>query len=103
MRVGIDDIIVFFPSEAKLDSFDATRYPGGRVILKWRTGFEVNNLGFNIYRERRGKRTRINSELIAGSALMIGQGTNLRSGYSYAWADERPDGSDAGIGLKRIT
>ena len=99
-----DDIRVFAPAEARLDSFDATRFGSGRVLLKWRTGFEVDNLGFNIYRERNGARSRVNSELIAGSALMVGQGTRLRSGYSYAWADDPPIGKDIrywleGVGL----
>ena len=100
--VGIDDIIVFVPTEARLDSFDATRYAGGRVLLKWRTGFEVDNLGFNIFRERNGKRTQVNSELIAGSALMVGQGTKLRSGYSYAWADVPPNGRDGKYWLEAV-
>lgn len=77
---------------AKLRSFDATRNEDGRVLVRWRTGFEVDNLGFNLYRERGGKRTRVNPELIAGSALRVGQGTALRSGYSYSWADEAMDG-----------
>jgi Peptidase family C25 len=100
--VGIDDIIVFVPTEARLDSFDATRYADGRVLLKWRTGFEVDNLGFNLYRERNGKRTRVNSELIAGSALMVGEGTKLRSGYSYAWADDSSSGRDAQYWLEAV-
>ncbi|MEK6299799.1 MAG: C25 family cysteine peptidase [Acidobacteriota bacterium] len=87
---------------AKLDSFQATRYEGGRVLLKWRTGFEVDNLGFNLIRERNGKRTRVNSELIAGSALMVGEGTKLRSGYSYAWADDPPNGRDAQYWLEAV-
>jgi len=93
--VGIDDIFIFVPDDAKFDSFEATRYEGGKVLLKWRTGFEVDNLGFNVYREQNGQRVRINSEMIAGSALMVGEGTRLRSGYSYSWADELPNGGDA--------
>lgn len=34
-----------------LDSATGTRDADGRVLLQWRTGFEVDNLGFNIYRE----------------------------------------------------
>jgi peptidase C25-like protein len=100
--VGIDDMLVFVPSEAKLESFDATRYAKGRVLLKWRTGFEVDNLGFNIYRERNGKRNRVNTDLIAGSALMVGEGTRLRSGYSYGWADDPPNGRDVRYWLEAV-
>jgi hypothetical protein len=75
------------PTDAKLISFDATRYEDGQVLLKWRTGFEVENLGFNIYREDGGKQTRINPQMIAGSALLVGAQTNLMSGRGYEWSD----------------
>jgi peptidase C25-like protein len=64
----------------------ASRYSDG-VLLHWRTGMEVDNLGFNVYREERGKRIRLNPQLLAGSALMIGPDTLLRSGRRYAWQD----------------
>jgi hypothetical protein len=57
------------------------------VSVRWRTGFETDNLGFNVYREENGKRLRVNSQLIAGSALMVGAGTSLGAGKSYAWFD----------------
>ncbi len=57
------------------------------VLLQWRTGFEIDNLGFNIYRERDGHRKRLNPGIIAGSALIVGQGTALDAGYSYSWFD----------------
>ena len=70
----------------KLSSLTATESERG-VSLRWQTGFEVDNLGFNIYREQRGKRTRINPAIIAGSALLAGQGTRLTAGQSYSWLD----------------
>ncbi|HSO73731.1 MAG TPA: hypothetical protein VLU47_02755, partial [Blastocatellia bacterium] len=100
--IGIDDILIFVPSVAKFDSFTAAHHEGGKVLLKWRTGFEVDNLGFNVLREQSGSRVRINSEMIAGSALMVGEGTMLRSGYSYSWADELPNGIDARYWLEAI-
>ena len=51
---------------------------------------EVNNLGFNVYREEAGKRVRLNQQLLAGSALMVGPDTALRSGRPYAWTDPSP-------------
>ena len=48
---------------------------------------EVDNLGFNIYREQDGERTRVNRQIIAGSALLVGAGTTLRAGRAYAWWD----------------
>jgi peptidase C25-like protein len=64
----------------------ATIYNNG-VSLRWRTGFEVDNLGFNIYREQGGRRVRVNPQMIAGSALMVGSNTALGAGKSYAWFD----------------
>ena len=100
--VGIDDILIFVPSAARVDSFAANGYEGGKVLLEWRTGLEVNNLGFNVYRDVRGKRTRINSQMLAGSALMVGAGTRLLSGRSYVWADDLPKGRDAQYLLEEV-
>lgn len=70
----------------ELASFDATQMKSG-VMLNWRTGYEVNNLGFNLYREQNGKRVRVNPSIIAGSALLIGQGAAMTAGDSYSWFD----------------
>ena len=43
------------PTDAKLESFNATGYDGG-TFIEWRTGFEVDNLGFNLYRDEDGNR-----------------------------------------------
>ncbi|MEK6302583.1 MAG: SBBP repeat-containing protein [Acidobacteriota bacterium] len=75
------------PTAVKLSSFEATSYDEG-VLLKWQTGFEAENLGFNIYREVAGKRSLVNPELVAGSALTAGASTKLQAGQSYAWWDK---------------
>jgi hypothetical protein len=67
-------------------SFKATSGRGG-VLLEWRTGFELDNLGFNLYRERQGDRTLVNPSLIAGSLLSAGQGVALTAGRPYIWRD----------------
>jgi hypothetical protein len=76
------------PSDVRLVSFKATRYDGGQVALEWRTGFEADNLGFNLYREAGGKRVRVNADMLAGTALMVGAGTRLMSGHPYVWLDD---------------
>ena len=43
-------------TEVRLTSFTAARYDSG-VLLQWRTGYEIDNLGFNVYREINGVRT----------------------------------------------
>ena len=57
------------------------------VLIEWRTSFELDNLGFNVYRDQGGTRTQVNPAIIAGSALIVGQGTPLYAGYSYQWFD----------------
>jgi hypothetical protein len=74
------------PTAARLISFGAERREAG-VSLSWRTGFEVDNLGFHVYREETGLRVRVSPSLIAGSALFAGVGTALMSGRSYGWFD----------------
>jgi hypothetical protein len=84
-------IAVNAPTAARFDNDpanapSAVRYSDG-ASLRWRTGYEVENLGFNVYREDAGRRTRINPQLIAGSALMVGPTTALGAGHSYSWFD----------------
>jgi hypothetical protein len=79
------------PTAVKLISFDATEYQGA-VLLQWRTGYEVKNLGFNIYREGGGRLERVNSQIIAGSALIAGPNIAISAGRPYAWWDESSAG-----------
>jgi hypothetical protein len=76
----------FAPTAVTLDDFSATSH-GGEVLLRWQTGMEVDNLGFNIYREESGERIRITPQIVAGSALIAGPGTMLTAGRSCSWWD----------------
>ena len=78
-----------YPTAVGLTSFSATEYDGG-MLLEWKTGYEVNNLGFHIYREEGGQLYQLTSEPIKGSALMTGPG-NITAGYSYTWWDTGSD------------
>ncbi len=75
------------PTDVALMSFNAVSDPQGRVLLEWQTGYEVGNLGFNIYRDAGGKREQINPTLVAGSVMMVGR-TPMTAGLSYAWIDK---------------
>ena len=75
------------PAAVKLESFNAVRYDGG-VFIQWRTGYEIDNLGFQLYRVQTGRRVLITPQMLAGSALVTGQGTPLTAGKSYAWWDD---------------
>ena len=72
---------------ATVESLTATPSVQGGTQLAWRTGFEVDNLGFNVYRDDDGQRTKLNPSVIAGSALLVGPGTALTAGRSYVWWD----------------
>lgn len=89
------------PSAVNLMSFTATRYTSS-IWLNWRTGLEVDNLGFNVYREvpreGGGRRVRLNGALIAGSALRSGSG----GGCSYAWPDMAGDTGGARYWLEDV-
>lgn len=83
------------PTAVDLISFSAVRSTDGPTVLTWRTGFEVNNLGFHIYRQVDGNRVRLTRGLIAGSGLTVGSRTALTSGQSYQWSAAGVDGSVA--------
>ncbi len=76
----------------KVDSFTASPDGGGNLI-EFKTGRDVNNLGFNLYREDKGQRVKLNASLLAGTALMGGAGTTFTAGQSHHWHD---DGAGAG-------
>jgi hypothetical protein len=77
-------ITINAPSAINLVSFNARSSDGG-TTLAWNTGDEINNLGFNIYRDDGKERISVNRQLIAGSALTTGVGS--RAGHSYSWRD----------------
>ncbi|HXI91908.1 MAG TPA: C25 family cysteine peptidase [Blastocatellia bacterium] len=76
------------PLDVEWASASATSFDDG-ALIQWQTGLEVNNLGFNIYRDDGGKLSPVNSQLIAGSAFLVGSDIALRSGYSYQWWDAK--------------
>ena len=100
--VGPTDIhLISFAAESFAG--DAKGPKGGGVLLRWQTGYEAANLGFNIYRDENGVRTRVTPDLVAGSALFVGAKTVLGAGRSYAWRDvQAKAGSDADYWLEEI-
>jgi len=68
------------PAAEHLGQARATSCPRG-VLVEWSNGIDTATLGFNVYRISSGQRTKLNSSLIAGSALIV------RSALSYAWMD----------------
>jgi uncharacterized repeat protein (TIGR01451 family) len=90
----------------KLESFSAQfgqdKTGANRVVLLWKTGTEVHNLGFNIYREQAGERVRLNSSLIAGSALLMKGALPKHSGRTYTWIDSSADAGSSPYWLEDV-
>ncbi|HEY3040913.1 MAG TPA: C25 family cysteine peptidase, partial [Pyrinomonadaceae bacterium] len=89
----LNDVTVCFstsanPTAVKLTGFTAASFSDG-VQLNWESGYEVNNLGYHLYREQQGQRTRVTPAVVAGSALSVGPGSRLTAGSSYSWFDQR--------------
>lgn len=86
---------ILAPNAVGLESLTATQpvvgSGGGSVTVRWTTGFEVDNLGFNVYRENaRGRRDLITPRLIAGSALVSTDRNQAVANREYALTDKPP-------------
>jgi hypothetical protein len=57
------------------------------VRVDWRTGFEIDNLGFNVLRDVAGTKMKITAAPILGSGLLAGAGQALSAGRNYSWED----------------
>jgi uncharacterized repeat protein (TIGR01451 family) len=79
------------PTLVKIRTLDAIQR-GTNVTVTWQTAYESRNLGFNVYREVDGTRTRINKYVIGGSALAI-KGRAPLAGYAYRFHDTLPSSS----------
>jgi hypothetical protein len=64
------------------------------VLLRWRTNYEVSNLGFRLWRQDGAERTLLNESPVAGSALFVGADTELSAGRSYRWLDGEAKGRE---------
>ena len=87
--------VVLNPSdttEVQPTSFTVTQ-AGGRNLITLNTGREVSSLGFNLYREQNGQRVKLNSSLLAGTALLAGSSTSMTAGYVHTWWDAPQAGS----------
>jgi hypothetical protein len=69
---------------------------GRRVRLNWRTGFELDSLGFNVYREDGLGRRLLTPSPLAGSALLAGPGVPLTAGRLHSFDEVLPAGQSPG-------
>lgn len=93
--------IVQLSTAVEFAGFAAHSFKQG-VELEWNTGMEVSNLGFNIYRDLAGVRERLNSSLVAGSALMVGADAKMLAGNSYRWWDSSPQAAGSTYWVESI-
>jgi hypothetical protein len=82
-------IVATSATEVQPSSFTVTSYRD-RNLIELKTGREVSSLGFNLYREQNGTRIRLNSSLLAGTALLAGSDTTLTAGHVHSWWDTPP-------------
>jgi hypothetical protein len=71
---------------AKVVAMKATAGESG-VLIEWRTSYELNNVGFFLYREQGGRRVQVNKSIVPGVALMVGDGVPLLEGSAYSAFD----------------
>jgi hypothetical protein len=78
---NFDDVLVFTgPLAVTVVSFTAHR-AGKGVLVRWRTGTEANELGFNVYRQQGARRVRVNRRLLPALGGI--------GGSSYSYRDRR--------------
>lgn len=70
-------------SYTKINAFS----DGNGTLIKWETDFEVDNLGFNIYRIDGGNAFKVNLNLIAGGFLQSEK--NSKEGRQYTFFDSQ--------------
>jgi uncharacterized repeat protein (TIGR01451 family) len=78
-----------YPNAVRLSSFTAVKNGPG-VLISWKSGGELHNLGFNVYRESAGGRVQVNPSLIAGSALLMRETVEQHAAKTYGWIDNSP-------------
>jgi len=67
-------------TEAAIVSLQATdNCPG--TLIAWQTGYEIDALGFNVYREQDGQRVLLNASLLPAKGIAGG------GGFSYQFTD----------------
>ena len=82
--IQYDDLVFDAELAAEIISLSAKRARKG-VVVRWRTGSEVDALGFNVYRQQGRRRVRLNKRLLP--ALVLTRGGV--SGGAYSFVDRR--------------
>lgn len=82
-------------TQAQPTSLTVTRQ-ADRNRIELKPGRDLSTLGFNVYREQNGRRVRLNSSLLAGTALLAGRETSLTAGHvQTSW--DVPSGESSSV------
>jgi uncharacterized repeat protein (TIGR01451 family) len=71
------------------------------VQIAWQTSYEFDNLGFNVYRDVGGQKTKVNKHLIAGTSLMSKK-QDSEAGHVYRVNDKLDAGTFAQYWLEDV-
>jgi uncharacterized repeat protein (TIGR01451 family) len=88
-----DTTVLVRPTAVTFESFTATRSAKG-VLLRWRTASEPDLLGFDVYREARRGKVRLNRSLIRAKGGS--------SGAAYSWLDRAGRGGQVRYWLRAV-
>ena len=82
------------PTAVRITRASATRTARG-VLVRWRTATETQTLGFNVYRDQRGKLVKLNRTLIRSLG-------GAARGHAYSWLDRNGPGGRVTYRLQAI-
>jgi hypothetical protein len=88
--------------ESFVAQFGKDKNGASRAVLLWKTGGEMHNLGFNVYRQQGDERVPLNPSLIAGSALLMSGALSKHSGKTYTWIDSSVNAGSGSYWLEDI-
>jgi uncharacterized repeat protein (TIGR01451 family) len=85
-NIGVDAVGLLAPTVVKMISIDASQWKNNATI-SWRTSYELDNLGFYVWRQLAdGTKQRVTERIIPGSALFTGR--KITNGRSYRVTDK---------------
>ena len=57
------------------------------VLIEWQSGYEINTIGYNIYRLDKSEKVPVNADLLPGSIALVGENNALQAGKVYSFFD----------------
>jgi hypothetical protein len=96
-QVHFDDLVFEqTPTAVRIAAIRAQRTRSG-VRLRWRTAFETETLGFNVYRKQKGRLVKLNRALIPSAF------GGTAAGHAYSWLDREAPNGAAGYRLQTVS